>query len=90
MLKKLFESSYFNMALAVLAAILIIMQEFFLGTPMVFLSQFALGVCASAGFSWGAEVLKMVFGKDVKYSWKNVLIGTIAGIFVALILAILV
>lgn len=87
-MKKFFVSYWFNVLLAVLAAVLIIMQEVWIGTSLVFLPLFALGSAAGIGFSWGAEVIKFLAGGG--YDWKRMIPGAILGVVAALITAILV
>ncbi len=87
-MKKFFESVYFNVVLALLAAILIIMQEVWIGTDMEWLNSFLYGSAAAFGFSWAAQVIKyLVF--ETKFAWKHVWIGTGAGVIAALIVALI-
>lgn len=83
---------YFNIVLALLASFLIIMQEVWLSTSMTFVENFALGGLAAIGFSFCAEMLKMLFfDKEGNYSFslKNLTIGSCAGIILALVLSII-
>lgn len=89
-MKKFFASPWFNVLLAVLAAVLIIMQEVWIGTALVFLPLFALGACAGIGFSWGAEVIKFVVDRRNGYEWKRIIPGAILGVIAALVTALLV
>lgn len=89
-MKKFFVSPWFNVLLAVLAAVLIIMQEVWLGTSLAFLNLFVYGSCAGIGFSWGAEVIKFIVNQVNGYSWKRIIPGIILGIIAALITALLV
>ena len=89
-MKKFFASYWFNVLLAVLAAVLIIMQEVWIGTALVFLPLFALGACAGIGFCWGAEVIKFVVNNQNGYQWKRMIPGAILGVIAALIVAVLV
>ena len=90
MFKNFFKSVYFNEVLAVIAAILAILQEVMLGTVLPFINIFLLGASVGICFSWAAEALKMVFIEGSPYSWSKVGYGAIAGILAALIVAILV
>ena len=87
-MKKFFESVYFNVILAVLAAVLIIMQEVWIGTPIVFLNSFVLGTCAAVGFSWAGEVIKLIAGGS--FVWKRTIPGIIVGVIAALVTTLLV
>lgn len=89
-MKKFFVSPWFNALLAVLAAVLIILQEVWIGTALVFLPLFALGTCASIGFAWGAEVIKFVVDRRNGYEWKRMIPGAILGILAALVTALIV
>ena len=89
-MKKFFVSPWFNALLAVLAAVLIILQEVWIGTALVFLPLFALGACASIGFAWGAEVIKFLADNRNGYEWKRMIPGAILGILAALITALIV
>ena len=89
MFKKFIDSYWFNIVLALLAAVLIIMQEVWIGTELVFLPLFALGVAASFGFSWSAEVIGFIFW-HFNIKWKNIWVGTAVGAVAALVTALLV
>ena len=84
---KVLQSVYFNAILAVAGAVLIILQEVWVGAPIVFLSDLALGSVTGVGFSWLAEVLKHIFFTDGTYDFnaKQFLIGSGCGIAAALI-----
>ena len=84
---KVLQSVYLNVILAVVAAVLIIMQEFWLGTPLLFLNCVARGGSTGIGFSWIAEALKLIFFTDGTYRFntKRFLIGCGCGIVAALI-----
>lgn len=88
-MKKFFASIYFDVILAVLAAVLIIMQEVWIGSTVAFFNGFAMGGIAGLGFVLVAEVIKMfVFGGG--FNWKNVCIATACGLVAALVTALLV
>lgn len=89
-MKKFFASPWFNAFLAVLTAVLIIMQEVWIGTVLVFLPLFALGACTGICFSWGAEIIKFVVDKRNGYELKRMIPGAILGIIAALVTALLV
>lgn len=89
-MKKFFVSLWFNALLAVLAAVLIIMQEVWIGTALVFLPLFALGSAAGLGFSWIAEVIKYIVNNENGYQWKRMIPGAILGVIAALVTALLV
>lgn len=88
-MKKFFQSVYFNIVLAVLAAVLIIVQEFCLATALPFINLFALGALAGVCFSFGAEILKQIFVKeDGKFNYKDFGIGCAFGVVAAFIVAL--
>lgn len=90
---KFLQSVYFNVLLAVVAAVLGIMQEVWIGTSMTFLSSFALGGAIGIGFSLIAETAKIIFfngGVQRKFNTKEVLIGCGFGVAAALITVLLV
>ena len=87
-MKKFFESPYFNALFAVLAAVLIILQEVCLGTPLLFINLFAISACAGFGFSWIVEGIKFLFHD--KFIVKEAVLGSIAGIVAALITTLLI
>jgi hypothetical protein len=89
-MKKFFVSPWFNALLAVLAAVLIILQEVWIGTALVFLPLFTLGACAGLGFSWIAEVIKYIVNNENGYKWKRMIPGAILGVIAALVTALLV
>ncbi len=89
MFKRFIEGKWFNIVLAVLAAVLIIMQEVWIGTELVFLPLLALGVAASFGFSWSASVLSFLF-YHTPFKWKNIWLGFGVGAVAALVTALLV
>ena len=87
---KFFNSAFFNVILAVLAAVLVIMQEVWIGNPMSFLNNFALGSLVGIGFSWCADVLKNVFFNNKgKFNYLHIGIGCIFAIVAALITSLL-
>ena len=88
MLTKFFESVYFNIVLAVLAAFFAVAQEVMIGTAVPFLNIFILAACAGVGFSWAAQVIKFLVMK-LPFNWGHVGYGAIAGIVVALITALI-
>ena len=88
MITKFINSVYFNIILSMLAAFFIIMQEVWIGTAMVLLNSIVLGVCAAIGFAWIAEAVKCVV-YHAPFIRKNILVGSIFGIVVAIIVAIL-
>ena len=90
---KFLQSIYFNVILAVVAAVMAVMQEVWIGTPMVFINSFALAGLAGIGFSVAAEIMKIVFfhgGVPRKFNTKQVLVGCGFGVVAALITALLV
>lgn len=90
---KFLQSVYFNVILAVVAAVMAVMQEVWIGTSIVFINNFALAGLAGIGFSIAAEILKIVFfhgGVQRKFNTKQVLIGCGFGVVAALITVLLV
>ena len=85
---KFFKSFYFNAVLAVLAAVLIIMQEVWLGTPPAFINGFAMGGIAGIGFSIIAGVVQ--FFMNAGFNKKFILIGSAVGIVAALVTMLLI
>lgn len=88
MVKKFFDTYWFNSVLAVIAAVLIILQEVWLGTPFVFLNFFLLGAAAAIGFSWAASVIVYLIWR-ASFKWNNVGIGAAVGIVAALLTTLL-
>ena len=90
MVKKFFESYWFNVVLAVLAGILALLQEVWIGTTMTFLASLGYGAAVAFCFSWGAEVIGKIFFKEgFEFKWSDVLVGGIVGTVAVLILALL-
>ena len=89
MLKRFIESVWFNILLAVLAAVLIIMQEVWIGTEFMFAAFLALGVAAAFGFSWGASVISYL-AYHAPINWKRIWIGFGVGSLAALLTVLLV
>lgn len=90
MVKKFFESYWFNVVLAVLAGLLAVMQEVWIGTAFSFLGFFGLGTAVAFCFSWGAEVIGKIFFKEgFEFKWSDVLVGGIAGTITVLLLVLL-
>ena len=85
---KFVKSFYFNAVLAVIAAVLIIMQEVWLGTPPAFINGLTIGGAASIGFSIIAEVVKFFCGE--KFNKTHALIGAVVGIVAALVVMLLI
>lgn len=88
---KFLKSVYFNVLLAVFAAMLIIMQEAWTGNVMPFINNFAIGSAAGIGFSLIAEASKIAFVKaegGYKFNAKNAVIGCGAGILSALVVSL--
>lgn len=79
-----------NAILAVIAAVMAIMQEIWISTPLTVLEAFVfgsvIGACLSACGEW-AKILPKWINYD-EYSWMNVGIGTGFGILAALITAL--
>lgn len=81
-----------NAILAVIAAIMAIMQEVWLGTPLYFWNAFAVGSCIAICLSACGEWVK-ILPKFIPYwdwHWKDVIIGSVFGIIAALVTALLV
>lgn len=88
---KFFKSVYFNVSLAILASVLIIMQEFWMGNLLPFINNFAIGAAAGIGFSLIAEVAKIVFVNEEggrKFNAKEAVIGSCAGIIAAFLISL--
>ena len=76
-----------NVVIAVIAAVVAVLQEIWLDTPLYFLNAFGLSASVGICFSAGAEILKILL-KFINYwewHWKDVLIGCAFGILAALI-----
>lgn len=89
MFKRFIQSKWFNIVLALLAAVLVIMQEVWIGTELVFLPLFALGVAAAFGFSCIASVVNFIAYQS-PFNWKNILLGFGVGSVAALVTVLLV
>ena len=89
MVEKFFYIFWFNAVLAVIAAVLIILQEVWIGTPFMFLNFFLLGAAAAVGFSWIASVVVYLIWQ-ASFKWKNVGIGAAVGIVAALLTVLLI
>lgn len=93
-MKKFFSKSWIlNAIVAVIAAVLGIMQEVWLGTPLYFLNAFAVGATYGISLSLCVELARGVFCEvDYKEEWKgmlkNVCYGGIFGIIIALATAL--
>lgn len=81
-----------NAVLAVIAAIIAIMQEVWLGTPLYFWNAFAVGsswgIALSACGEWAKIMPKWIDYNE--WSWKNFAIGSVFGVITALTTAIIV
>ena len=88
-MKKFFNSVWFNIILSVLAAVLIIMQEVWIGAPIIVLNVMILGMCAGLGFTLVAEVVKMLFFGG-RFTLKNAMVGAFFGIIAAAVTAVLI
>ena len=87
-MKKFFASIYFDVILAVLAAVLIIMQEVWIGSSIAVLNGFIMGGIAGIAFALIVGfVKKFIFGK---FNTKNAIIACGCGIAAALVTALLV
>lgn len=82
-MKKFFNSVWFNIILAMLAASLIILQEVWIGAPIEILNVTVLGICAGLGFTMAAEVIKMLFFGGV-FTLKNAAVGGFFGLVAAI------
>jgi branched-subunit amino acid transport protein len=76
-----------NVLVAVLAAVMAIMQEVWIDTEYSFPTFLALGVSVGMALSLCAEIAKSVFW-DLKWSWTDVATGALAGIVAAYIMAL--
>lgn len=86
---------YFNAILAVIAAVMAIMQEVWIGTPLYFWNAFAAGAAYGVSLSVCVELARGVFCEiDYQNEWKQMLknacIGGVFGIIAALITTLLV
>lgn len=81
-----------NAVLAVIAAIIAIMQEVWLGTPLFIPSAFAVGASFGIALSACAEWAKIMpeWIDYNEWSWKNFAIGSVFGVITALTTAIIV
>lgn len=87
-MKKVLLSWITNVVLAVVAAVLCIMQEYWSGIMPPFLNILVYGACVAAGFALVAEMLKTFVG--YAFSIRKVAIGIAAGIVATLITALVV
>jgi hypothetical protein len=84
MVKFLNSSVYFNIVLAVLAAVFSILQEVWLGTDIQVLNAVIMTIAVSIGFSVGADVVKFL-AFNSKFNLNNIVIGSVSGIIAGLI-----
>jgi hypothetical protein len=89
MVQKFFSTFWWNTILAVIAAVLSIMQEVWLGTAFEFLNFFVLGSAVAFGFSWSASVIGYLTYR-IRLIWKNIWIGTAVGVVAALLTVLLI
>ena len=87
-MKKVLLSWITNVVLAVVAAVLCIMQEYWTGVMPPLLNMIVYGICVAAGFALVAEMLKTFVG--YAFSIRKVAIGIAAGIVATLITALVV
>ena len=93
-MKKFFSKSWIlNAIVAVIAAVLGIMQEVWLGTPLYFLNAFAVGATYGISLSICVELARGVFCEvDFPNEWKHMLknacIGGVIGVLAALATAL--
>ena len=76
-----------NAVLAVIAAVLGVMQEVRLGTPIYFWNAFGLSASYAVAFACASEIVK-ILPKFINYwhwQWKDVIIGCVFGIAAAII-----
>lgn len=81
------EQWIWNVLAAIVAAFCAAFQEYWIENHIPFLNAFAYGICVGVCTSWAAEVVKMIVVKR-EWSWKDVIIGAIAGAVMALFAAI--
>lgn len=87
-------SIWFNVILSVLAGFFAVMQEAWLG-GFERLNVIILGICCAIGFSFAAEVIKIVFTNFDSYgkywwNWKTFAYGAVPGVVIALITGLLI
>ena len=75
-----------NAIVAVIAAIFAILQEKWLGTPLLFLNLFCLGASCALALSVCVEIARKVFS-EIGWNWSRIIIGAGYGIIAALILS---
>jgi len=75
-----------NAVVAIIAAFFAAMQEYWLGTKITFFVALAYGSVVGAVMSWATEIAKNVFS-EWGWSWKDVIIGAIAGVVMSLCVA---
>ena len=76
-----------NVVLAVIAAVLGVFQEVWLGTPLYFWNVLGLSVSYAVAFACASEIIK-ILPKFINYwhwQWKDVIIGCVFGIIAALV-----
>ena len=83
-MKNFFNSFWFNAIIASIAGFFGIMQEVWLGTDIVVINAITFSVIASFCMSLGASVIGFLATGE-KLNWKNVGIGTVVGIIVAIV-----
>lgn len=88
-MKKFINSIWFNVILAVLAAVLIIMQEVWLGGPILKFNVAVLGIFAGIGFSFSAEAIKILFAEG-RFNAKFGIVGSVFGALAAVITTLLI
>lgn len=76
-----------NVLVAVLAAVMAVMQEVWLNTEYSFVNFLALGVSVGLALSLCTEIAKSIFW-DRRWSWTDVATGALAGIVTAYIMAL--
>ena len=76
-----------NAVVAIIAAFFAAMQEYWIGTPITFIVALVYGSITGAVMSWATEIAKNVFS-EWGWSWKDVIIGAVAGVITSVFTAI--
>ena len=80
------EKWIWNVLAAIVAAFFAAFQEYWTDNHIPFVNAFGYGICVGAVMSWATEIAKNVFS-EWGWSWKDVIIGAIAGVVMSLCVA---
>jgi len=88
-MKNFINSVWFNVILATLAAVFIILQEVWLGGTILKFNVATLGIFAGIGFSFSAEAVKILFAEG-RFNAKFGIVGSVFGALAAIITTLLI